>query len=226
VKRIAIAILVLLNSLLYAGDVATFANLGFSNDSKYFMFGLYGIIEDGSGQYAELHLVDVQGNRFVPGGSHRASYDQIPDAGQTGFGALVTLFRANIERSDRYDVNHMESGRLLYLLIDGDEPKSELSFRDFETGRSFEVELRQSTSGSNEAVRSAFHINLTVSAGGLEDRFTIGLPDYMREGVTSYRIRRIYASPDDSALVFVIEKFEHADSGHDIRYMVETVRVR
>jgi len=120
----------------------------------------------------------------------------------------------------------MESGRLLYLLIDGDEPKSELSFRDFETGRSFEVELRQSTSGSNEAVRSAFHINLTVSAGGLEDRFTIGLPDYMREGVTSYRIRRIYASPDDSALVFVIEKFEHADSGHDIRYMVETVRVR
>ena len=226
-KRIAIAVLVLLMStLLYAGDIATFANLGFSDDSRYFMFGLYGVIDDGTGQYAELYLVDVPGNRFVPRGAYSSTYEQIPDPGQTGFGALMTLFRDSIESTAQYRVNHMESGRLLYLLFDGAEPKPTLSFRDFETGRALRVELLQSKFGSGEHVSASFHINLTVTTDAGDSYHTVGIPDYRRSGVSDYRIRRIYSAPDDGSLVFVIEKTEYSDSGTNVRYMVETVRIK
>lgn len=225
-KRVAIVLLILLvSSSLYAGDIAKFANLGFSDDSRYFMFGQYGVVDDGTGLYAELYLVDVPGNRFVPGGSHRQSYADRPDPGQDGFGALMTLYRDTIEKTRTYRVNHMASGRLLYLLVDGEEPRPVLSFRDFQSGRSYRVELLQSTFGSGDSVSASFHVNLTVTSGSEERYYTVGLPDYRREGVTSYRIRRIYSSPDDASLVFVVEKREHADTGFDVRYMVESVRI-
>lgn len=212
-------------SMLYAGDVATFANLGFSNDSKYFMFGVYGVVDDGSSQYAEIYLVDVPGNRFVPGGSNQSVYDEPPTPGQDGFGALLTLYRDTIDRAKKYQINPLRSGRLLYVLVDGNVPKPVLTFRDFETGRSFRIELLQSKFGSGESVSASFHINLTVTSGGTDKYYTIGLPDYRRPGVRAYRIRRIYASPDNEALVFVVEKEEYAKTGYDVRYMVETVRV-
>ena len=138
----------------------------------------------------------------------------------------MTLFRESIESTARYRVNHMESGRLLYLLFDGAEPKPTLSFRDFETGRALRVELLQSKFGAGDEVSASFHINLTVTASAGESYYTVGIPDYRRPGVSDYRIRSIYSAPDDGSLVFVIEKTEFSDNGANIRYMVETVRIK
>ncbi len=226
-KRIVIMCLVFLVSFaLYAGDIASFANLGFSDDSRYFMFGVYGIADDGAGQYAELYLVDVPGNRFASGGSNKAVYDEPAMPGQDGFGALITLYRDSIDRTKRYRINHLRSGRLLYVLVDGDTPKPVLTFRDFETGRNYRVELLQSTFGAGESVSASFHINLTVTASdGAETYHTVGIPDYRRAGVRSYRIRWILSSPDDKSLVFVVEREQYADVGVNVRYMVETVQL-
>jgi predicted secreted protein len=226
VKRIFIICLVLLSSsLLFGGDIAKFANLGFSDDSRYFMFGSYGVTEDGAKQYAELHVVDVAGNRFVPEGSYQQIYDEQPDPGQDGFGAMLTLYNDNVESTKTYRVNHMKSGRLLYLLVDGKEPKPVLSFRDFGTGRSYRVELTQSVYGADKQVSASFHINLAVTSSSGDKHYTIGLPNYRRDGVQAYRIKRIFSSPDDESLVFVVEKAEYADSGFDVRYMVESVEL-
>jgi predicted secreted protein len=227
VKRVALITLVLLaSSLSYAGDVAQFVNLGFSDDSRYYMFGLYGVVDDGTAQYGELYVVDVAGNRFVPDGVRRKVFDVRPEVGQDGFGAFLTLFRDSVGSTEKHRIDHMKGGRLLYLLIDGEEPKPVLSFRDFESGRSYRIELLQSTFGSGAQVSASFHINLTVSMSGGDRYFTVGLPGYRRDGVQSYRIKRIYSSPDDSSLVFVIEKREYAENGFDVRYMIETVSIR
>ena len=54
---------------------------------------------------------------------------------------------------------------------------------------------------------------------------SVGLPDYRREGVKSYRIKQIIAGPDEESLVFVVQKIQEDTEGVDIRYMVETVYI-
>ncbi len=227
-KRIAtICALIVTGAALFAGDVATFVDLGFSGNSRYYMFGTYGIDEGGVSQYADLYVVDVWANSFAPGGVKSAEYEKPAVPGQDGFGAMMTLYRESISTVRSYAIDHMNAGRLLYLLVDGDEPKSELEFRDFETGRKYHIALLQSVFGSGKDVSSSFHINLTVIPKTGETRFyTIGLPDYRREGVRSYRISRVLSSPDDVSLVFVIEKELYGPDGVDIRFMVETVKLR
>ena len=71
-----------------AGDIARFVNLGFSPDSRYFMFGQYGIQEKGSAPWAESYIVDVKANAFVPRGVHKVTGSQPVDPGTDGIGAL------------------------------------------------------------------------------------------------------------------------------------------
>ena len=227
-KRIGIISLLLLGvAVLHAGDIASFANLGFSDDSRYCMFGFYGIDEENLNQYAELYVVDVQRNQFAPGGAKQSTYTVPPEPGQNGFGGLMTLYRDSIPAFASYKVNHLKSGRLLYLLVNGASPKSAISFRDFQAGRGYEIELIQAKQASGETVSASFHINLTVTDSKNGRRsYVVGIPGFHRTGVSSYRIWQILSAPNDSALVFVIEKEERGKSGLNIRYMVETVSLR
>lgn len=116
---------------LQAGDVASYVNLGFSVNSRYFLFGYYGIDDASSQPYAELYLVDVHANDFVPQGRMRGVYPVDVEAGQDGSGALYTLFAQNIELIKKYGIDHLRAGRVVYLLMNGAEPQSHLEFRDF-----------------------------------------------------------------------------------------------
>jgi predicted secreted protein len=211
----------------FAGDIASFQNLGFSEDGRYYMFGQYGIIEDSLKHYAQLYTVDVRANRFVPGGTLDAVYDELLEPGQSGLGALFTLYRSADSLVSRYRINHMMPGRLLYILVNGDTPKAHLEFRDFSGGKSYVVDLLQSTFGSGENVSASFHINLSVTdKTGARQHYTVGLPNYRRDGVHGYQIRQILIAPDETSLVFIVEKKENAESAVNIRYMVETVQIR
>jgi predicted secreted protein len=212
---------------LAAGDVASYVNLGFSINSRYFLFGYYGIDDASSQPYSELYLVDVHKNGFVPGGRMRGAYPVEVQAGQDGSGALFTLFSRNVEKIREYGIDHLRSGRVVYLLVNGAEPKSHIEFRDFQRKSTVSVDLLQSLQGSGRNIRSSFHLKLKVSdAAGSAREYTVGLPDYYREGVKSYRIKQVFYSPDEESLVFVLEKEELDGDGSDIRYMVETVRIR
>ena len=227
-KRVlGICLFLLAATTVFAGDIASFQNLGFSEDSRYFMFGQYGILEDSLKHYAQLYTVDVRANRFVADGSLEAVYDEELEPGQSGIGALFTLYQGVDSLMSRYQVNHMAPGRLLYILVNGDDPKAHLEFRDFTAGKAYVIDLLQSAFGSGENVSASFHIKLTVTdKGGTQRHYTVGLPGYRREGVRRYQIRQILLAPDDTSLVFIVEKEENADSAVDIRYMVETVQAR
>jgi len=224
-KRIGllVALLIFASASMFAGDIASFVDLGFSSDAKYYMFAQYGINEK-SLPYAEIYTVNVVTNRFVTGGALQQEYSVVVNPGQEGFGALMTLMRKGDDLAEKYGIHHLKTGRLVYILLNGELPKETVQFRDFQTGNKYTVTLRQSVYGEGKNISSSFFINTAVesSSGNLEN-FTVGLPNYKRNNVKEYTIRKILVSPEDNALIFVIEKTVAGSHGNNIRYMVETL---
>ena len=220
---IIIILILALTVSLSAGDLASFMNLGFSEDSRYFMFGQYGITGETTLPYGEIYLVDVHRNQFVSRGVWEKTFDQPPQAGQNGLGALLLFWDAR-ERAQELKISPLAKGRMVYLLVNGEEPKTQVSFRDFKRGSQYHVTLNQQQFNGPSGISAAFHLNLSVTdkAGNIKT-YTIGLPNYKRPGVRQYRIRQIFFAPDEASLVFVVEREEEAATGAvNIRYMVET----
>ena len=211
----------------FAGDVATFVNLGFSPDSSYFMFGQYGLDQSAGKPYAESYLVDNKRNDFVEKGILRKVFDATLEPGQDASGALFALVGDELPLVKKYKIDHVRPGRLLYVLMDGQEPPASLSFRDFKTGASFEVSLNQSSSESKGSVFSSFGIAVSFPAkeGVSVKRVVGGNPDIKRQGVKAYMIRRIIAAPDEKTLVFIIEKRTVDKGDPAVRYMVEALKL-
>lgn len=219
----------MVSSLLMAGDLASFINLGFSGNGRYFLFAQYGVETKSTYPYAELSLVDVANNKFVNGGVKRTHYTLTTEPGNTGLGALLMLLKDNHDLLKNYAIDHLKTGRILYLLVNGTEPAEELFFRDFISGQQYLVKLHQKQQFAGENIKSAFYIDLTITLQSeTNKKYQLGLPDYYREDVVNYRIRQIVLAPDGAALIFLIEK-DLADKankeGHNIRYMVETLRL-
>ncbi len=217
------ALVLLLFSVTYiaaAGDIAQFENLGFSEDGRIFLFGQYGVAEDDSMPYADLYAVDVVNNTFVANGVFQTADERPLSLGQDGRGALYALLQDAQTVIERYDIDHLSNGRPIYILVDGDQPKERISFRDFNTNTRYDVVLLQDQRSDGESVEASFHIQLTVIYPDDRTRtVTVGRPGYYREKVEKYRITQVLLGPEEDAIVIVVEK--HAPDG-SIRYMVET----
>jgi predicted secreted protein len=214
-------------SVAYAGDVAQFINLGFSPDSRVFMFAQHGITEDESNPFAEIYTVDVPRNRFITDGVVSREYDVDISPGQDGSGALFSLLPEVRPVVDELSVDHLRQGRLIYLLVNGQEPRARIQFRDFETDDRFTIAMTQDARGNGAEGSAAFHLDVTAElADGTEVEARVGRPGYYRDGVNRYKIRQVVASPDEDALVIVVERITDTSSGQHIRYMVETLTLR
>jgi len=212
--------------LAMAGDLATFANLGFSENSEYFMFSQYGVDSDTNKPWAEASTVRVAGNKFVQNGVKKSVYSTSLQPGQDPVGALYSILSETASLSAKFKINHLLQGRILYLLINGDSVKSVLDFRDFNTGAAYTVKLLQNSSGDGDKAKAAFHVLVgVVGKDGKSKSYTVGLPGYYREGVKEYRIKQILLSPNEKNLVIVIEKDLHSAKGKFVRYMVETLKL-
>jgi len=225
IRGFLIVLFVAVCGVLFAGDFAAFQNLGFSEDSKYFMFAQYGAAEKTALPYAELFVVDVAANRFVSGGVKKATYNHPIQPGLDGQGALFNLLTDSVDLKKRWAINHTLTGRLVYILLDGAEPKSQLEFRDFQDKKKYRITLVQSSRGDGTEVSSSFHLLITVEENsGRFTTHTVGLPDFWRKGVRRYRIKQVLLAPDERSVVIVVEREEQDSTGVNIRYMVETLR--
>ncbi|MCK5672484.1 MAG: DUF2259 domain-containing protein [Spirochaetales bacterium] len=224
-KKIAVTVVLLLcTSFIFSGDIAQYVNLGFSSNSKYFMFGQYGISSEDTKAFAETYIVDVKRNEFIINGVNRREFSDEILPGQEGLGALFTILENSLAIISKTGINHISTGRVVYLLVNGAKPKDRLEFRDFYKGDSYIVTFVQESFGSDENVSSSFHINLAVTDKMNRTRtYTIGLPDFKRKDVLGYRIKQVVFTPSEEGLVFVIEKEINGSNGKTIRYMVETM---
>ncbi|MDA3956449.1 DUF2259 domain-containing protein [Oceanispirochaeta sp.] len=227
-KLLTLSVLILLILTgLYAGDKAEFINMGFSPDGKYFLFGQYGFAAEKSQSYADLFLVDVRNNKFVPAAVFSGEYKGTLEPGQSPDGALFSLLETAIPARKKYNIDYLKKGRPLYIRIsDTEESIDVLDFRDFETGSRFSMELIQDLKRNDDglALESSFYIEMTFTgSGGVTVPFVIGHPDFKRKGIGEYRIERVLTDPTNQSVIIIISKI---DNELNVRYMVETVRIR
>jgi len=222
-------LLIMGGSALWAGDSASFVNLGFSADGSIYMFAQYGVRSGTLRPWADLFVVDVARNDFVPGGRASYTHDRAIVAGQSGSGAMHSLIARNALLAERHGVVFPNQGQPLYIALAGDPAlyNKPISFRDFASRDSivyYQATLVERIEGSGASLRSSFSINLVQTYRGETRSFTVGSPHIWRNGILSYRIRQVLVSPSGDSMIFVIEMRRVAGNTHDIRYMVEALR--
>jgi predicted secreted protein len=228
-KILIVAVFVLVGAFLWAGDTATFVDLGFSPDGKIFMFGQYGVQSKTLKPWADLYVVDVPLNNFVSGGRISYVHPNSVVAGQDGSGALYRLTAKNAALAERYKVDYLFQGKPLYITLednDGEEHRSTIDFRDFESEVDYKASLVPFVEGSGEDLKSSFYIDLESSSkNGAKRTYTVGTPQLKRPLIESYTISKVMIAPKDGSLIFVIKMKKQTNEGYDIRYMVEAVRL-
>lgn len=232
-RIIPLLAIALIAVIVNAGDLAVVENLGFSPDGKYFMLGQHVFETEFSQAYAEIAVVDVAGNSFTSGGWKKYTWKLPVTANQNSRGGLYELLSQNLDLKKRYNINHLEQGRMLYTQSAEDQTNMEssdgsespgLSFRDFEWGREYFLILKQDSGTKAGKEAASFYIDLkVVESSGITSEYKIGRPGFMREGVSSYEIARIWLGPDGKSLVIAVAK-EKSDLS--VRFMVETLRIR
>jgi predicted secreted protein len=230
-KRLVCGIAVVLflcGSGLWAGDIASFADLGFSTDGRTFMFAQYGVQSRTLKPWADLFVVDIPENDFVSGGRISFINDNPVSAGQDGSGALYRLIAQNAALADRYRINYCFQGRPLYISLnnnpEGTLAQLPVEFTDFTSGAGYSATLVPRVEGSGANLNSSFSINLLRTArDGTRKTYTVGTPNVKRPQIASYHIRRVMISPNGNALIFVIEMRKQEGVDFDVRYMVEAL---
>ncbi|MDR0878564.1 MAG: DUF2259 domain-containing protein [Treponema sp.] len=214
--------------ILWAGDTASFVDLGFSPDGRIYMFAQYGVESKSLKPWADLFVVDVPRNNFVSGGRVTYTHDSPVPAGQDGSGALYRIIARNAALADQYQVNYLRQGQPLYIALDNDSsyPGETIEFRDFESGNSYRAHLVPYTEGSGANLKSSFYIDLeNTSHNGARKTYTVGTPQLKRPLVASYKIKKVMIAPKDGSIIFVIEMKKQTDNGYDVRYMIEAARL-
>ncbi|MCL2186626.1 MAG: DUF2259 domain-containing protein [Treponema sp.] len=229
-KLFLIFLLVLLTSVsaLWAGDNAVFVDLGFSPDGRTYMFGQHGVLSPSLRPWAEIYIVDVTRNAFVPNGKVSLTHETAINAGQDGSGIFQRLVSGNSSLASRFNINYQNQGLPLYISRDENPPANgeRIDFRDFLAGKAYKVQLVSTITGSGRNVRSQFFLNVeSASSNGQVKNYTVGTPNFIRQGVSQYNIKRVIIDSSGSSIIFVIEMKKSAENGFDIRYMVEALRL-
>ena len=211
---------------LWAGDIASFVDLGFSPDGRTYMFAQYGVQSGTLKPWADLFVVDVPMNNFVNGGKISYVHDRPVVSGQDGSGAFYRVFSRNTSMTEKYAVDHCIQGQPLYIALDNGGPTGPVEFRDFEAGASYRATLTSNAEGSGTNLVSSFFINLERTArDGSRKIYTVGTPQLKRPLITSYRIRKVIIAPHDGSMIIVIEMKKQDGAETDIRYMVEALKL-
>ena len=225
---VVLVVLITGASGLWAGDSASFVDLGFSPDGSIYMFAQYGVKAGTLKPWADMFVVDVARNNFVSGGRISYAHDKAIEAGQDGAGALYRVITKNADFIERYGLTYPNQGQPLYIALSGDpayEGKT-VAFRDFTSGVSYEADLVEKINGNGTHTKSSFYINLeSIDNDGDAKRYTIGTPQLERSLIYAYRIKKVLVAPSGNSLIFVIEMNLHGENGPDVRYMVEVLRL-
>jgi len=236
-KHLFIFLIILTSvSALWAGDTAVFVDLGFSPDGRTYMFGQHGVLSPSLHPWAEIYVVDVARNVFVPNGKASLIHNSAISAWQDGSIILNRLVSGNSILASRYNINSQNIGLPLYISRELDPPaRGEIiDFRDFLGGKSYRVQLIPTITGSGKNVRSQFHLivesaplnwNWSNASNNQVRKNTVGTPGFVRQGILQYNIKRAFIDAAGSSIIFLIEMKRVVDDGFDIRYMVEAFRL-
>ncbi|WP_029409447.1 DUF2259 domain-containing protein [Treponema pedis] len=207
---------------IYAGDIANFVNLGFSQDGTKFAFGEHGLIDETYQAYANIYCIDVIDNSFLPSGYFKTSPTKETGGKESKNIFLSLLDRANYSL-DKWNIKQKNEGRAIYVSTNSTVNENTLMFRDFETEDEYVVVIHKDKKSDMEA---AFYITVEIiRPNGSKITKEIGQKGKFRTGIRDYSIKKIIIDNTNTSLIFVIEKHLYTKSGISIRYMAEAVKL-
>jgi len=215
----------------FAGDVAVFNDIGFSEDGLTYIFAQYGKQDRTYEAWADIFTVNVEKNDYVKNEVFHTAPSK-ETASLTGKKAFELLREKAEWKIAKYNCKPADAGTLLYVRSDeSKKPTDEIVFKDFEGSSDdkeifYHIKLVPYYEGKGKNIRSSYYINLVKQDGNgnVLTRKIVGNPDIKRKGISSYKISRIFSDKSGRSLVFIIEKTLEDDTGTSIRYMVETFR--
>ncbi|MDY4133113.1 DUF2259 domain-containing protein [Treponema sp.] len=231
-KILTIAAAVILTAAsAFAGDAASFVDIGFSEDGKTYIFGTYGKTDKNYEPWAEIYTVDVAANEFVKGEVFKSKKGDVsPNA--SGKDAFDKLKSSTEWKIGKYNAKPANAKTLLYLRdSESKGDTEEIVFKDFENSTEdhsvfYNVRLVPEYEGYGKNVKSKFYINVVRKDenGDVLSTIKVGTPDFKRKGISSYKIDKIFTDASGKSLVFIVQKKLEDNTGTSIRYMVETYR--
>ena len=231
-KAFVCSLLVILGlSAIWAGDVATFVDKGFSEDGRYYVFGQYGKTDKKFQGWAELYQVDIAANDYTDGGVFITKPSAVT-AGKNGHDVFEALEGKSYYYFKDLKCKPANIDHVLYILDDVNKTGTdEIVFKDFrsadlENADVYHIRLYPTVNGKGKDARSSFYIMLEKknSEGEIIMSRKIGTLSINRKGVTNYKIERIFCDKSEKNLIFVIEKMMEDDAGTSIRYMIEAAK--
>lgn len=207
---------------IFAGDVAVFYEIGFSEDGKNYIFAEYGKEDKKFVPYGEIYTVDVAKNEFVSGKVYKSKDKSFTKPSKMLF---EELYAKNYSEINKFGCYIPQPEDVLYVMEE--EAKGavdEIVFKSFEESEyTYHVKLVPTFYTG----KSSFYIDVKVfdKNENLKLSYQAGTPSVKRPNVTKYRIVRIASSKDKQSIVFVVEKTIEDASGVSVRYMVETKRL-
>lgn len=231
-KILACSILAFASIFAFAGDAASFDDIGFSKDGKYYIFGTYGKTDKEYKAWAEIYTVDVEKNDFVKGEVYKINLSG-KDSEISGKNCYLQLKADSEWRLAKYEAKPADAETLLFLReSEKKDPEAEIVFQDFEASKNgekiyYHVKLIPTFEGKGKSVKSKFYIDVKRQNedGEVISSWKVGSPDIKRKGITSYQIDRIFTDKSGKNLVFIIQKTLEDSKGTSIRYMVETYTI-
>jgi predicted secreted protein len=228
-KNVFAILLVLGTAALWAGDVAVFRNLGFSPDSRYFQFAQYGIDATTQNPWVQVDTVDVPRNQFTPSGMTKSVYPVGATLGDDGLKALLAHLGSITVQRKGLKLDVLQQGRPIYFRVAGEAviPPDYDNFEvlDYKTGRTYSVAIKKIIN-AGPTPSSSFFIALDIKdkSGKSMGNYQVGHPNVVRKGVQNYTVVQMILTPNERALVLVMEREEvDGKGGINLRNMVETL---
>ncbi|MGL4981944.1 MAG: DUF2259 domain-containing protein [Treponemataceae bacterium] len=233
IKQTLVALAFFLVGLIsFAGDVAQFVDLGFSEDGKYYAFAQYGMEDNTFRAYAEVQVIDVSRNDYMPNGVFKIDPSSAT-RGRKPMGVYYEILEKNAFFFSKTGISLKATSDPIYMLAPSSNPyeKSLIEFRDFpHTEEGYEttylIQLDERVQGTGKNAMSSF--SLIIEQRSEENivlsRTNVGSNRFKRPGTVGYRIYRILASPNEGgSIAVVLEQLVSDENGISVRYIVETV---
>lgn len=222
----------LLAMTIYAGDVATFVDKGFTEDGKYYVFGQYGRTDKKYQGWAEIYQVDIAKNDFVASGVFKIKPTAVT-ADKSGLEVYQALEGKSYYYFKNIKCEKANPDQVLYILDDVNKSGTDvIEFKDYNNSQidqvnSYTIKLIPTIIGSGDNVKSSFYIMVDKkdSEGNIISSTKVGSPDIVRKGISNYKIERIMCDKSGKNFIFVVEKILEDETGISIRYMVEAAQI-
>lgn len=214
---------------IFAGDVAEFVDLGFSEKGDTYFFAQYGLSDKDYYSYAEIYTVDVKNNAYVKGGVFVVPPSE-KTANQKGKKLFEDLYKENKNFFDKYSIKKTNIDNDLYIKSSAASEKNvPIIVKDFEKSNLnssvyYEFRIFPLYEESKGKCKGSFYITVDQKDkdGRVLSKKVVGNPNKKRDGVVKYSIEKIIRDDSGNNFVIVIEKQVVDSKGILIRYMVET----